>query len=155
MKMMEVKCPNCNGQLSIAEDRADCYCEYCGTHILIDDGVKRTINIIRDEAKLKELEEDREIRRLKEELARIDIEKTKYETELYKHDNNPVFKWLRIILKIADAILVAMMFAYPILSYNKVYGVYNRSIIAPTEAKLFTAVLIISFILLFTRRKKK
>lgn len=57
MKIIPIECPKCGASFEIEEGRNTCFCQYCGTHISIDDG-SRTVtntNIIRDEAKLKEL----------------------------------------------------------------------------------------------------
>ena len=55
MKMIQINCPNCNGELTVAEDRKELFCEYCGTKILVEDDSVKT-HIVRDEARLKELE---------------------------------------------------------------------------------------------------
>ena len=58
MKIIPVECPKCGASFEIDEGRKTCFCQYCGTKIAIDDGINRTVNtnIIRDEAKIKELE---------------------------------------------------------------------------------------------------
>lgn len=60
MKIIDIKCPKCGGELHIGEGRKDCFCEYCGSHLFFeDDECDRTITnitIIRDEAKIKDAE---------------------------------------------------------------------------------------------------
>lgn len=60
MKVITLKCPNCDADLEVSADRDDLYCSYCGTHILLEDENKKpetvTVHVIRDEARLKELE---------------------------------------------------------------------------------------------------
>lgn len=60
MKIIDIKCPKCGGELHIGEGRKDCFCEYCGSHLFFeDDEGDRTITnitIIRDEAKIKDAE---------------------------------------------------------------------------------------------------
>ena len=60
MKVITLKCPNCDADLEVSVDRDDLYCSYCGTHILLEDDTKKpetvTVHVIRDEARLKELE---------------------------------------------------------------------------------------------------
>ena len=56
MKIIEIRCPHCGGELHIGEDRKECFCEYCGSHLMFDDGDRTIINVIRDEARLKEAE---------------------------------------------------------------------------------------------------
>lgn len=41
MKTISLTCPNCNANLEISNtNNGQCYCQYCGTKILIDDGRK-------------------------------------------------------------------------------------------------------------------
>ena len=78
--LIEVKCPNCNAQLKIGSDRQMFFCEYCGAQVFLDDGVARTehtenININNtykhiDEARVREIELEREIRNHQLELER-------------------------------------------------------------------------------------
>ena len=57
MKIIDIKCPKCGGELHISEGRKDCFCEYCGSHLLLDELNSVTnIQVFRDEARLKELE---------------------------------------------------------------------------------------------------
>lgn len=66
MKIIDIKCPKCGGELHIGEGRKDCFCEYCGSHLYFDDENRTFTRIIRDEAKLKELEIEEENRKKKE-----------------------------------------------------------------------------------------
>ena len=71
MKMIKMRCPNCNADLSVDSDQKICFCSYCGTRILLDDetttynvNVKYDQNINQhnyDEAELKRLEYQHEI----------------------------------------------------------------------------------------------
>ena len=36
MKIISIKCPNCGSQLQIDEKLTNCYCTFCGTHLIID-----------------------------------------------------------------------------------------------------------------------
>ena len=58
MKLVEVKCPNCNSHVKILSNSKTVVCDYCKTEFLVDDGVVRTEihKTITDEAKIKELE---------------------------------------------------------------------------------------------------
>ena len=72
MKVIDVKCPHCGGEIHIADNRKECFCEFCGSKLLIDDGIARQEVIIRDEAKLKELEmEEESARKLEERLIEV------------------------------------------------------------------------------------
>ena len=37
MKLIETTCPHCGAALKVNMERGFCYCEYCGTKLLIDD----------------------------------------------------------------------------------------------------------------------
>ena len=39
MKLFELKCPNCGSVLQVSSDRNEVYCQYCGTKLLVDDGI--------------------------------------------------------------------------------------------------------------------
>lgn len=41
MKLIAMKCPCCNGELNVDSDREFCFCQYCGTKIMIDDEIKK------------------------------------------------------------------------------------------------------------------
>lgn len=58
MEIVEIKCPNCQGNIHITAGRKETYCEFCGSHLFLDDGnrVITNINVSRDETKLKKLE---------------------------------------------------------------------------------------------------
>ena len=57
MKLLSMTCPNCNASLdNIDPNRKYCYCQYCGTKILIDNEAKKRETHIYDEARIKELE---------------------------------------------------------------------------------------------------
>ena len=73
VKMVSVKCPECNASLSIEEERKQCFCQYCGTKIIIDDG--STTHTYRKvyEARIKEAEVNESIR-----LRELMLEEKKY-----------------------------------------------------------------------------
>lgn len=74
MKLVEMKCPNCNGQLKVNTEKDFIVCGYCHTEFKIDDGTIRTEthHTYTDEAKIKEID-------AKTELEKIKIEKEKRE----------------------------------------------------------------------------
>ncbi|MBQ9064084.1 MAG: hypothetical protein IJ123_01410 [Blautia sp.] len=57
MEIIQIKCPHCNADLTIKDDRKTIYCEYCGSQLLIEDESKAAtvVNIVRDEARLQEI----------------------------------------------------------------------------------------------------
>lgn len=93
MKIVDIKCPGCGAELHISGDRMECFCEYCGSKILLDDEAVRTVTVIRDEAKLRELQvEEERIKEAKEKL------------EEYKRLN----KELRSKRKTRDIVLISV-----------------------------------------------
>lgn len=71
MKVISLKCPECGASLSIEEGRTQCFCQYCGTKIMLDDerSYTKTIHTI-DDAKIREIEANREIRLREMEILR-------------------------------------------------------------------------------------
>ncbi|MBQ6991103.1 MAG: hypothetical protein IJN58_08600 [Clostridia bacterium] len=62
MKVISLKCPECNATLSIEGDRKYCFCQYCGTKILIDDGSTTHTYRKVDEARIREADIQEKIR---------------------------------------------------------------------------------------------
>lgn len=60
MKLINLKCPECNAPLKVDPNREFIYCEYCGAKILLDkeEKVSRTI----DEAEVRKAEAQEKIR---------------------------------------------------------------------------------------------
>lgn len=83
MKLISLKCPECKADLNIEEGRKTCYCQYCGTKILIDDN--SFIHTYRkiDEARIKEAEVDKAVR-LKELELELVKEKRKQRSKNFK-----------------------------------------------------------------------
>lgn len=62
MKIEPFKCPNCGAMIDPPKSTSDFYCTYCGYKLHMNDEIQRSeiIHVIRDEAKLKELEYNKE-----------------------------------------------------------------------------------------------
>ena len=66
MKLYQLKCPACGGNIEIEQDKEYCFCIYCGTKIYINDGtqkieVNKNINYHKtytDEAKIRKIESE-------------------------------------------------------------------------------------------------
>lgn len=83
MKLLSMTCPNCNGSLdNIDPNRKYCYCQYCGTKILIDDEVNRRETHIYDEAKIKETESTERVKMREMDVKR---ERSKQMNEIIKY----------------------------------------------------------------------
>ena len=55
IKMVSLKCPECGANLEI-EERKQCFCQYCGTKIMLDDGSHTYTHVHIDKTREKELE---------------------------------------------------------------------------------------------------
>ena len=45
INVLKLKCPTCGADLEIEDNREVCFCQYCGTKILVSDDNRKTINI--------------------------------------------------------------------------------------------------------------
>lgn len=82
MKMISLKCPECGANISIEERHKQCFCQYCGAKIILDDGnTTHTYHKV-DEARIKEAEVDKLIR-LKE--LEIEKEERQYRRNIVKY----------------------------------------------------------------------
>lgn len=70
MKAYNINCPNCGASVNLEKDVPRCFCPYCGTQIIVDDGVQRSEVVYRDEAKILELQLQEQVR-LREEQERL------------------------------------------------------------------------------------
>ncbi len=77
MRIVELKCPNCGATIQVDEDRDFCFCSYCGTKSMIDNG---TIHII-DEAKIREAEAFEKVR-IAEAEAKLQAERDKQNNKM-------------------------------------------------------------------------
>lgn len=99
VKTISLKCPECGAELSVGEDRKQCFCQYCGSKILIDDG--STMHTYRkiDEARIKEAEV-RESLRLKE----LELEEKKLAAKAESRKQR--IKWSIILAIIGVALMI-------------------------------------------------
>lgn len=78
MHINQIKCPNCNANLQVPDNQNRMFCTYCGTQIQLDDGA--TVIRYVDEARIREIEYQRELRQ-REEDERRRIEQERLQTE--------------------------------------------------------------------------
>lgn len=104
MKLIEFKCPNCEGQLTIAENRRECFCEFCGTHLMIDSENRTVTNvtIIRDEARIKEADVDLKKSEQEAALERIKLQK-QLELERLKAEKEAAIESRRVKAELRKA----------------------------------------------------
>lgn len=53
IEVMQMKCPNCNGELTVERGRKECFCSYCGTKLVIVDNNEYTVRTV-DEAAIEQ-----------------------------------------------------------------------------------------------------
>jgi len=44
MKIVTLKCPECEAVLEIDKEKDFCFCQYCGAKIILDDEKKRSLS---------------------------------------------------------------------------------------------------------------
>lgn len=87
MKLVSLKCPECKADLSVEPGRKQCFCQYCGTKIMIDNEEQVQTYKTIDEARIREAELQSELR-----LKQLEIEKMKLEQEQKKQMLNRSLK---------------------------------------------------------------
>lgn len=94
MKLISLTCPNCNANLdNIDPSLKQCYCQYCGTKIMLDDGTIRKETHIYDEAKIKESESKERI-----ELAKMEHENKRVTEENKEERKNTIFYVILVLI---------------------------------------------------------
>lgn len=104
IKMVSLKCPDCGANLSIEEDRKQCFCQYCGSKILIDDGSRTYTHVYIDRTREKEIE----------------LEEKKLVAELEREKSNAKWK----IFSIASVVISVIL---AIIGYTLVKEDFNIS----------------------------
>lgn len=159
MNIISVRCPSCGASLNLEEGRSRYFCQYCGTPIAIDDGsininqhIEQKINytgdhtsIIRDEAKLKELEIEQ---------LRAELEYKKFERE---KKSGIIRAVIRTIIKISWFVCLFLAIGWENISRELRYTYrinMDHDMYDTIHQMLFLMVIIIPIILLVTRKKK-
>lgn len=109
VKLVSLKCPECGANINIESDRKECFCQYCGTKILIDDG--NTTTTYRDEARIKEAEVKEQIR-----LKELELEKEEC------FNKQKTFK-IKIIISIVLGILATVLLIIDSLSLPGIFAI--------------------------------
>ena len=162
MNIVDIKCPHCGGELHIGNDRKDCFCEYCGSHLFFDNGDRTVtnINVIRDEARIKEAEvnlkrlENTELEKHRiDKLTEAEIKKAKIAA---RAANKGSSDWFRNILKIIWLVSLVVQILIVNFRSNKPYAAFIGTITYQDVFNLsFILLIITSFVLLVTHRRRK
>ncbi len=117
MKLYQIKCPACGGNINVEEEKKFWFCPYCGTKVYADDEVKRVeiTRIYKNETKIKENE-------IKNQIHSRELE---YKERQEKRDN-----------MIGIAMLVSVIFI--ILLGGVIWWQYAKSVVeVPVDAKKY------------------
>lgn len=109
VKIISLKCPECKADLSINEEREFCFCQYCGTKILLQNENEFIYRNI-DEAKVKQAETERLIR-----IREIELEDK-------KRQSDEKTKEFKIIISIAIGIVILIFVTVMGILRNLVFG---------------------------------
>ena len=110
MNLNRIQCPNCNANLQVPDNQNRMFCTYCGTQIQLDDGA--TVIRYIDEARIREIEYQRELRQHEEDERRR-IEQERLQAE--ENNKNARKKWYKI-WGISELVLFLLFFICGILS---------------------------------------
>lgn len=84
MKYISMVCPNCGANLeNVDSELKQCYCQYCGTKIAIDDGTKVTKNYNYDEADIIRAQTEQQIRLQEMKQQEEDLKQLKKNKKMY------------------------------------------------------------------------
>ncbi len=99
MEIKPIVCPNCGAKIEIGSEAKQCFCSFCGSQMIIDDGT-RTVRII-DEAKLKE----------------VDLKRDKFEYKKEQENNQKEIRKKRIKRwRISVIVSLTTLFLFSIIS---------------------------------------
>ena len=129
---LTLKCPNCGGELKVEANREFCFCQYCGTKILLSDENNKTININKTITKNTTITnrkiDDAEIIRAQTErlVAEHGIKKDKLRTFVF---NSPSMGVIAIALWVL--LIVAFSMSWPeTISYIIAFAALVTSVVA-------------------------
>lgn len=118
MHVRSIKCPECNSSLNvnIQEGQHECYCQYCGAKITLDDHISNHVYRKVDEARIKEAEIRKEIN-----IKKAENDKEIRMKELEIEDRRAKASIVRVIAKLIGflaILLIATLFSI-LPAYNR------------------------------------
>ena len=139
IKMIAVQCPQCSANLNIEDGRKSCFCTYCGTKIMIDDGSATYTYRKVDEARIKEAEIDEKIR-----LKELEIESSR---QRLRHTIIKI--WVIFVVAVAAIGILLLILS----DITHTYGFYDTSSVLIVLDFFFVVIPAVFFVL--TRDKKR
>lgn len=131
MQVIPVKCPNCGANVYLEEWKVRGFCSNCGSQILVDDGVQRTVNVSINQTKERELE----IKELqfREAIERIEIHhKSLIKSLWWRLLILAVFIAMCVIGAVNKSLIELLTFGAPI---GMLYGIYMIATLAELGTK--------------------
>lgn len=107
MKITQIECPSCGANLYLEEDRATCFCSYCGKELSVGD---RSVVIIHDAAKVKVAE-------VKQKELEIEQENLHKQWKLTK------YKWIVCGVSVLLLILINLITAFFKIDIDENYSI--------------------------------
>lgn len=87
INLVKLQCPNCSANLEVDAKLKQCFCQYCGTKLLIDNDNEKTVHIV-DEAEMTRAENEYKLLKSHMEqnadLTRMELNKKQFELEKQK-----------------------------------------------------------------------
>ena len=120
MKIISLRCPECNATLHIDEGVNECYCQYCGAKLFLDDENVSVIHTYRkvDEARLKEAEIRKELK-----MKRMELEKEEREKEREDEKRKTI---INAIILIAAVVIMSLGQTWIIIWLLIFYAIFNQ-----------------------------
>lgn len=60
MNLLALSCPKCGGEIQFSDGKDSCFCPYCGAQVILDRGERIVVHRQVDEAKIRQLEIEKE-----------------------------------------------------------------------------------------------
>ena len=121
MELISLKCPNCNSNIFIDDNKERCFCSHCGAQILLNNSNNKSITYTKvDAARIKEAETYESIRKRELDLEKERLDREERELELQRQRLNREMNRERnlsiasVIIKIVAILAVVGVVVYVI-----------------------------------------
>lgn len=113
MNLVHLRCPDCGAELEVDNSREFCFCQYCGTKIILEESdasVRRTKARLKTIDKFLDQREAQQIRKMENRRIR---EETKAEERRLKAELQHKRQILTVIISVILFVLMAIICFYP------------------------------------------
>ena len=133
MKLISLKCPNCNSNIYIDDDKDRCFCSHCGAQILLDNPNDKKITYTTiDVARIKEAETYADIRK-----RELDLEKERLDREAKRERSRSIAKIITILIALL-AVIGVVIYAINFIRVN--FGDYLGEVLWAIGIGIFALV---------------